>query len=225
LASLPKPISDLITAFERLPGIGPKSATRLVFFLLNAPQAYNEDFASLMVNLKKKIKVCRECFSVSEEELCEVCGDSRRSRGTICVVERAIDVMALENVGGYRGVYHVLGGVINPLEHVGPEDLRISELIERIQNLPPTPTTAGRPPLMKGGEKNTSEGGVVEVILAMNSTMEGEGTALYIKKQIENLEFKNLKITRIGSGLPMGSDLEFADQATLSRAMEGRRIL
>lgn len=201
MASLPKPISNLIAAFERLPGIGPKSATRLVFYLLNAPQAYMTDFAKLLMELKNNIKICKVCFSVAEGDICLICADKTRNQRIICVVERAIDVMALENVGGYKGVYHVLGGVVNPLEHVGPEDLKISELIERID----------------------SEVG--EIILATNPTMEGEATALYIKNKIENLKFKNLKITRIGSGLPMGSDMEFADPGTLSRAMEGRRVI
>lgn len=208
MAALPKPITDLVNSFERLPGVGPKSATRLVFFLLNAPEAYINDFAEALQSLKRKIKTCQRCFSVAEEDLCPICQDDRRDGRTVCVVERAIEVMSLENVGGYKGVYHVLGGVINPLEHVGPDDLKIDELLRRISN-----------------------GDTIEVILATNSTMEGEATALYIKKKLENLPLKgtgnskNLKITRIGSGLPMGSDLEFADPGTLSRAMEGRRQL
>lgn len=209
MASLPKPISNLIAAFERLPGIGPKSATRLVFYLLNAPQAYMTDFAKLLMELKNNIKICKVCFSVAEGDICLICADKTRNQRIICVVERAIDVMALENVGGYKGVYHVLGGVVNPLEHVGPEDLKISELLERIRNW--------------SGSGRTADD--LEIILATNPTMEGEATALYIKNKIENLKFKNLKITRIGSGLPMGSDMEFADPGTLSRAMEGRRTL
>jgi len=204
---LPRAISDLINAFERLPGIGPKSASRLAFYLLNTPETYLSDFAGKLVGLKKGTKICRECFSVSENEVCQICADQKRDKGLICVVERAIDVVAIEKVGGYRGVYHVLGGVINPLEHVGPEDLKINELLERIK-----------------------EAGETEIILAMNPTMEGEATALYLKKQIESKsQITNhklqIKVTRIGSGLPMGADLEFADQATLARAMEGRRMI
>lgn len=198
MSVLPKAIIDLTNSFERLPGIGPKSANRLAFYLMNAPRSFGEDMAKNLLRVKDEVKVCRQCFGVSENEVCEICGDERRNKNMICVVERAIDVVALEKVGGYQGVYHVLGGVINPLDHVGPEDLKIEELLDRVQS-----------------------GDVEEIILAMNPTMEGEATALYIKKKIGN----EIKITRIGSGLPIGADLEFADQITLSRAMDGRREL
>lgn len=202
MAQLPKALRDLITAFERLPGIGPKSASRLGFYLLNTPERFNQELAETIVDLKKKTKICRQCFGVGEGELCAICEDSNRNKNQICVVERSIDVIAIESVGGFRGVYHVLGGVINPLERVGPDDLKISELISRISN--------GK------GEK-------IEIILATNPTMEGEATALYIKSQITNYKLQNIKITRIGSGLPMGADMEYADQATLLRALEGRK--
>lgn len=205
MAEFPKGIRDLIAAFERLPGVGPKSATRLVFYLLNTPRAYVKELSELLLKVKDGVKVCRECFSVSEQEVCSICQDSKRNRRQICVVERAIDVMAIENMGGFKGVYHVLGGVINPLDHVSPEDLKIDELIKRIKTF------------LNSGEKRADD---LEIILATNPTMEGEVTALYIKKQLEGLE---VKISRIGSGLPMGADLEYADQATLSRALEGRR--
>jgi recombination protein RecR len=198
MAELPKSIKNLIAAFERLPGIGPKSASRLVFYLLNTPESYVAEMARSLLAIKKEVKICKQCFSVCEGEICSICEDEKRSKKIICVVERAIDVMAIENIGGFNGVYHVLGGVVNPLEHVSPDDLKIDELINRIDN-------------------------DMEIILATNPTMEGEATALYIKKKIENLSKKNIKISRIGSGLPMGADLEYADQATLSRAMEGRR--
>jgi len=198
MAELPKSIKNLIAAFERLPGIGPKSASRLVFYLINTPESYVMEIAKSLLAIKKEIKICKKCFSVCEGELCSICEDEKRNKKMICVVERAIDVMAIENVGGFKGIYHVLGGVVNPLEHVSPDDLRIDELINRIEE-------------------------DMEVILATNPTMEGEATALYIKKKIENLNKSNIKISRIGSGLPMGADLEYADQATLSRAMEGRR--
>jgi len=198
MAELPKSIKNLIAAFERLPGIGPKSASRLVFYLINTPESYVMEIAKSLLAIKKEIKICKKCFSVCEGELCSICEDEKRNRKMICVVERAIDVMAIENVGGFKGIYHVLGGVVNPLEHVSPDDLKIDELINRIEE-------------------------AMEVILATNPTMEGEATALYIKKKIENLNKSNIKISRIGSGLPMGADLEYADQATLSRAMEGRR--
>ena len=203
MAELPKSIKNLISAFERLPGIGPKSASRLVFYLINTPETYVSEIAKSLLAIKKEVKICKECFSVCEGEICSICNDSQRNKKIICVVERAIDVMAIENIGGFKGIYHVLGGVVNPLEHVGPDDLKIDELINRVERLL--------------GEEE------IEIILATNPTMEGEATALYIKKKIENLSKKNIKISRIGSGLPMGADLEYADQATLSRAMDGRR--
>ena len=198
MASLPKAITNIVDVFERLPGIGPKSATRLAFYLLNAPTNFVEEMAEDLKRLKKEIKICQKCFGVSEQDICEICSDNSRNQNQICVVERAIDVMAIENLGGYKGVYHVLGGVINPLNHVSPDDLKIQELIDKVD----------------GGQTS-------EVILATNPTMEGEATALYIRKKIDG----KTKVTRIGSGLPMGADLEFADQATLSRAMDGRTTL
>lgn len=204
MASLPKVITDLVGVFERLPGIGPKSATRLVFYLVNAPDSFANNFSQSLMDLKSKIKICKKCFGVSETEICSICADKTRDNRVIWVVERAIEVVALENVGGLKGVYHVLGGLVNPLDHVGPEDIRINELIERLKEL--------------------DDDEEIEVVLAVSPTMEGEATSMYIKKKIDSLE-KNIKITRIGSGLPIGADLEFADQATLSRSMENRRRL
>jgi len=208
VTDLPKSIKNLISAFERLPGIGPKSASRLVFYLLNTPESYVMEIARSLLAIKKEVKICKECFSVCEGEICSICEDEKRNRKIICVVERALDVIAIENIGGFNGVYHVLGGVVNPLEHVSPDDLKIDELIKRIDDIWSC----------SGGTADD-----LEIILATNPTMEGEATALYIKKKIENLAKENIKISRIGSGLPMGADLEYADQATLSRAMEGRR--
>lgn len=204
MAELPKSIRNLIGVFERLPGIGPKSASRLVFYLLNTPESYVMEMAKALLAIKKEVKICKKCFSVCEGEICSICEDSKRNKNMICVVERAIDVMAIENIGGYKGVYHVLGGVVNPLEHVSPDDLRIDELIKRV-------------------EETLNGDNELEIILATNPTMEGEATALYIKKKLEILKHKNIKLSRIGSGLPMGADLEYADLATLSRAMDGRR--
>lgn len=202
MAEFPRGIKNLIEAFERLPGIGPKGATRLVFYLLNTPKAYVQDLAAALIRMKEDVKICSECFSVSEQDVCSICDDNKRNTWQICVVERAIDVMVIENMGGYKGIYHVLGGVINPLEHIGPDELKIEELVERVKNK------------LNVGDK------CIEVILATNPTMEGEATALYIKKKLEGLE---IKISRIGSGLPIGADLEYADQATLCRALDGRR--
>lgn len=207
MTGLPKSLESLINYFERLPGIGPKSATRLGFYLLNTPKEFVQEFGKVLVEMKEKIKFCRDCFSVAEDDLCEVCRDGSRNKRQICVVERAIDMVAIENVGGYKGVFHVLGGVINPLDHVGPDDLKIDELVQRVTKL-------------------IDDDADLEIILATNPTMEGEATALYIKRQLEEIKnFANIKVTRIGSGLPLGADLEFADAATLSRAIEGRRNL
>jgi recombination protein RecR len=212
MAELPKSIKNLISYFERLPGVGPKSASRLVFYLLNTPESFVREMSNSLLAIKKEIKICKECFSVAESDICEICGDEKRNKKTICVVEKAIDVMAIENIGGFKWVYHVLGGVVNPLDHIGPDDLKIDELISRVRKF--------------------EDDDEIEIILATNPTMEGEATALYIKKKLEDLPagkagLKNekIKITRIGSGLPMGADLEYADQATLSRAMEGRRTI
>ena len=225
MAGLPKAINDLTNCFARLPGIGPKSATRLAFYLVNTPTVFVEEMAKTFLRVKTEVKICQQCFSVADSELCDICSDKKRNQQTLCVVERAIDVVALEKVGGYSGVYHVLGGVLNPLDHVGPEELKIAELIQRIQQL----ITNHQETITKQDTiANNQISNSLEVILALNPTMEGEATALYIKKKIEsNFQKTNpqipIKITRIGSGLPIGADLEFADQVTLSRAMEGRR--
>lgn len=200
MASLPRAVTEIVNQLERLPGVGPKSATRLAFYLLTTPEEYVGRLADSILKIKTDVKICQKCFSVSESDVCEICQDTNRNQKQICVVERVIDMVALENVGGYNGLYHVLGGAINPLEHVGPEDIKIDELINRL-----------------------NDNDEFEIILATNPTMEGEATALYIKKKIESLNNPAIKITRIGSGLPIGADLEYADQATLARAMEGRR--
>jgi len=205
MVDFPVAIKKLIAGLERLPGIGPKGASRLVFYLLNTPESYVMELSSLLADLKQNVKTCQKCFGVAERELCSICADSTRRQDLICVVEGSIDVMALEAVDGYKGVYHVLGGAINPLDHVGPDDLKIMELVERVTEL------AGK--------------SKVEIILATNPTMEGEATALYVKNRIGKIKGakEKIKISRIGSGLPMGASLEYADQATLSRALEGRR--
>jgi len=200
MADFPKTIRKLIDGFERLPGIGPKGASRLVFYLLSTPESYIKELADNLLDLKKTVLTCKKCYGVAEKEVCSICDDESRNKKLICVVEGFVDVMVIESVGGYKGVYHVLGGVVNPLNRVGPDDLKIAELLDRVRRL--------------------GEG--VEIILATNSTMEGEATALYIKKRLDSLKIVS-KVSRIGSGLPMGALLEYADQATLSRAMEGRR--
>ena len=199
MKKLPRALNEVIENLSRLPGIGPKSASRLGFYLLAVPDNFSEKLSDSITDLKKKIKICRVCFGVGEEDECEICRDEERNKKQICVVERADEVMAIEASGGYKGLYHVLGGVINPLDHVGPDDLKIDELLARVEN-----------------------DGIEEIILATNPTIEGEGTALYIKKRLEGINFRG-KVTRIGSGLPMGAELGFADQITLSRSFEGRR--
>ena len=201
-------MTKAISAIEKLPGIGPKSATRLAFYLLNTPNEFVSNLAKSLIDLKKNTLICKDCFSVSDKETCSVCDDVRRKKELICVVERSIDMMNIERAGIFDGVYHVLGGVINPLEHCGPDDLKIDELIARLKLLD------------QQGKKD------IEVVLATGLTMEGEATALYIKSRINKsgLEDKVL-INRIGMGIPIGSDLSYVDEATLSRAMESKRKL
>ncbi len=193
------PIERLIDAFSRLPGIGPKTAARLTYFLLRAPDELALELAEALRDIKERVRYCRRCFNVAEGELCAICADEHRDARLICVVEEPLDVVAMERSGAYRGLYHVLHGVINPLENVGPDDLRIRELIERVQ-----------------------KEDVEEVILATNPNMEGEATAMYIARLLRPL---GIRVTRLAHGLPVGGDLEYADQHTLARALEGRQPL
>lgn len=199
--NLARPLKRLIEAFERLPGIGPKTAARLTFYLLHVPQSELEEFARSLENLKKETVLCSICFNVAEEDPCPICADSSRDKSMICVVEQPLDVLALERAGNYKGVYHVLHGVISPLNNIGPDEIYIKQLLERIRN---------------------QESGISEIILATNPTMEGEATAMYIKNQLK-VQSQKLKVTRLGQGLPTGGDLEYADETTLARALEGRR--
>lgn len=196
---LPDSIQSVINSLERLPGIGPKSASRLAFYLLRAPDEVSQDLATALADLKAKTAFCQECFNITEagRERCEICESSRRDGSLICVVEEALDVLALERTGGFQGKYHVLQGVLSPIEGIGPDDLKIKQLIERIR-----------------------AGGVQEVILATNPSMEGDATALYLRQQLEPL---GVKVTRLARGLPVGGDLEYADQNTLLRALSGRQ--
>ncbi|HNS37304.1 MAG TPA: recombination mediator RecR [Anaerolineaceae bacterium] len=195
---LPLPVQNLITALERLPGIGPKSASRLAFYLLRAPDEISGQLAEALLKLKSSTALCQICFNISlaEQPICEICASSRRDASVICVVEEPLDVLALERTAGYEGRYHVLHGVISPIEGIGPEDLKIRPLIERVQ-----------------------AGGVREVILATNPSMEGDATALYLRQQLLPL---GVQVTRLARGLPVGGDLEYADQNTLLRALSGR---
>jgi recombination protein RecR len=197
---IPKAIQQVIESFERLPGIGPKTAERLTFYLLHVPQGELDRFAKSVQNLRIGTITCSVCFNVGESDPCDVCQDMRREQSVICVVEQPLDVIALEKSRKFQGVYHVLHGKIDPLNNIGPDELRIGELISRIRG------------------SNTS---IQEVILATNPTMEGEATAMYIAKQLKAAN-TDVKISRIGRGLPIGSDIEYADPTTLERAMEGR---
>ena len=197
---IPKAIQNVVESFERLPGIGPKSAERLTFYLLHVPQGELDRFAVAVQSLKKDTIVCSTCFNIGESDPCSICTDPQRNQSVVCVVEQPLDVIALEKSKKYSGVYHVLNGKIDPLNNIGPDEIRISELMQRIKN-------------------NAS--GIKEVILATNPTMEGEATAMYIAKKLK-LENGDLIISRIGRWLPIGADIEYADPTTLDRAMEGR---
>jgi len=200
MMKLPGAVKRLIEVFEKLPGIGPKTAQRLTFYLLHFPQDELDRFAKAFSHLKRETKMCQICFNVAEADPCDICTDSSRDKTKICVVEQPLDIMALEKSGGYRGLYHVLHGSISPLNNIGPNDLHIKNLLPRLKT-----------------------GRISELILATNPTMEGEATALYIKKMIMGYkQYKSIKITRIGRGLPVGGDLEYADEVTLTNALDGR---
>lgn len=199
---IPKTIRTLIESFEKLPGIGPKTAQRLTFYLLHVPQGQLDNFALSLSSLKKDTVICSNCYMIDEKDPCSICSDMQRDQGLVCVVEEPLDVLALEKGGRYRGLYHVLHGRIDPLNNIGPDEIYISPLIKRL--------TTG-----------SNENSIKEVIIATNPTMEGEATAMYIQKQLKS-QNSEVKITRIGRGLPVGGDLEYADDITLQRAMEGR---
>lgn len=196
---LPEPIQNLINALERLPGIGPKSASRLAFYFLRADESLSSELAEALTGLKDKIAFCSECFNITDagRERCEICENPKRDASIICVLEDALDVLALERMGAYQGKYHVLQGVLNPIEGIGPDDIKIRPLIERV-----------------------ARGGIREVILATNPSMEGDTTAMYIGQRLAPL---GVSVTRLARGLPMGGDLEYADQNTLLRALQGRQ--
>ena len=195
--SLAQPIDRLIEALTRLPGIGRKTATRLAFHLLRADLSEAQDLARAILDVKERIRLCSGCFNLTDEDPCRICQDAHRSRGVLCVVEGPNDLMAIENTGEYRGRYHVLHGTISPLEGMGPEDIKVKELMERLKK-----------------EE------ISEVILATNPTVEGGTTALYLADLIRPL---GVKVTRIAYGIPVGGEIEYVDGMTLSKALEGRR--
>ncbi len=191
-------VQDLIDELGRLPGVGPKSAQRIAFHLLQADPVDVKRLADVLVEVKQKVKFCSICFNVSEDDVCRICQDPRRDQGILCVVEEYKDVVAIERTREFRGRYHVLGGAISPIDGVGPEQLHIGELMRRL-----------------------SDPGITEVILATDPNLEGEATATYLIRQLSPL---GLTVTRLASGLPVGGDLEYADEVTLGRAFAGRRV-
>lgn len=193
------PVARLIEELERLPGIGPKSAQRLAFFILKGDDESANRLAEALVEVKRSVRFCARCFNFSEAEFCEICSDGKRDATMICVVEEPKDIVAIERTNEYRGTYHVLQGTISPMEGIGPDQLRVKELLARLE-----------------------DGAVTEVVIATNPNVEGETTALYLARLIKPL---GIRVTRIASGLPVGADIEFADEVTLSRAMEARREL
>lgn len=195
----PEPIARLIQEFTRLPGIGPRSAQRLAYHVLRAPEDEALALARALGDVKRLIVFCGACWNITEADPCALCADERRDRALICVVEQPLDVLVVERTGGYRGLYHVLHGALNPIEGVGPEQLRVRELTERVE-----------------------AGGVGEVIMATNPSLEGEATSMYLQRLLGPL---GVRVTRLARGLPSGADLEYMDDLTLARALEGRQEL
>jgi recombination protein RecR len=199
MAYYPKPLARLVGEFEKLPGIGPKSAQRLAFYVLRLSPEEAQSLADAIGEVKERIGFCRICSNFTDQEICDICRDPRRSNDTICVVADPRDLIAIDKTGEFRGKYHVLGGVLAPMEGIGPDQIKIRELLARLQ-----------------------EHAVQEVVLAMNPTIEGDATAMYIASILKTL---GIHVTRIAHGVPVGGDLDYADQATLIQAFEGRRVL
>ena len=201
MRTLPEPVQNLIDAFSRLPGIGPKTASRLTFYLLRAPEELALSLAQALTGIKQDTGLCEVCFNITHKEhpICEICSSDQRDQHILCVVEEPLDVLAIEKTAGFNGLYHVLHGVLSPIEGIGPEDLKIQELITRLQ-----------------------AGHFDEVILATNPSMEGDATAMYLNERMAPLA---IRVTRLARGLPVGGDLEYADQSTLLRALAGRQNL
>lgn len=197
MSFFPPSLETLIDKFASLPGVGKKSAQRLAFYILSLPEGEAENFAASIIDARNKVHSCPVCQNLTDGKMCSICSDERRDKSVICVVAEPRDVLSFERGREYKGVYHVLHGVMSPMNHIGPDDLKISELIERV-----------------------AEGGVQEIIMATNPDTEGDTTAMYISRLIKPFE---VKVTRLAYGIPVGSNLEYADEATISRALEGRR--
>ena len=195
----PEPIARLIEAFHRLPGVGPKSAQRLAYHVLRVPEQEAAALANAILDVKHRIILCATCLNITEADPCGYCSDSRRDASLICVVEQALDILSIERTGAFKGRYHVLHGILNPMEGIGPDDIRVRELLTRVQ-----------------------AGGVAEIIMATNPSLEGEATSMYISRLIGPL---GVRVTRLARGLPSGADLEYTDDLTLARALEGRQAV
>lgn len=195
-----KPIQNLIESFQKLPGVGPKSAQRLVYYLLHVPQNQLDEFSQNLSRLKKDTKLCSICKNINEDDPCHICASNTRDVTTVMVVEQPLDILAFEKTGRYKGLYAVLHGAINPLENIGPEELFIQDFLDRVND----------------------KSMIDEVIIATNPTMEGNATAMYISKKLK-AQNSEIKISRLGMGIPTGADLEYADEVTLAEALEGRR--
>lgn len=197
--AIPEPVLKLIEAFSRLPGVGPKTASRLTYFLLRAPEEISSSLADALRDLRTKTTMCSTCFNITVQNPCPICSDNKRESQTLAVVEEPLDVLALERTGIYKGKYHVLHGAISPVNGIGPDDLKIKELIKRVES-----------------------DSILEVIIATNPGLEGDATAMYIQRELMG---KGAKVTRLARGLPVGGDLEYVDAVTLTRALQGRSEL
>ena len=197
--AIPEPVTNLIDAFSRLPGVGPKTASRLTYYLLRAPDELSTKLADALNDLKTKTRFCSICGNITVDDPCTICADARRDGHLVAVVEEPLDVLAIERTGSYSGKYHVLHGAISPVNGIGPDDLRIKELVQRVD-----------------------AGDILEIIIATNPGMEGDATAMYIQRELTG---KGVKVTRLARGLPVGGDLEYVDAVTLTRALQGRSEL
>ncbi len=198
-SAIPEPVTKLVEAFSRLPGVGPKTASRLTYYLLRAPDDVSLGLAMALSNLKEQTTFCSTCFNITVDDPCPICSSTDREINVIAVVEEPLDLMALERTGSFKGLYHVLHGAISPVSGIGPDDLKIQELVKRV-----------------------SEGTILEVIIATNPGMEGDATAMYLQRELAG---KGVKLTRLARGLPTGGDLEYVDSVTLMRALQGRSEL
>ena len=212
-------VEALVEQLSKLPTVGRKTAQRLAAFVLKMPREEVVELAKALVAAKDRVKTCSVCFNVTDVDPCPVCQSAKRDRSVICVVEEPSDVLALERTGEFRGLYHVLGGVISPLDGIGPDDLHVSELVARVAGKAPTAAASAGAGVAEGAEPYGDDEAVREVILAMNPNVEGDTTAYYVGQMLQPF---GVTVSRIARGLPIGGDLEFADEATLSRALEGR---